>query len=221
MAMSFVSTVSAAKIAAASIAVAMGSRIEVAFRRGSTRAVILPYGMRSDGQKPNTAGATVPCRPMAKKAPTGSKRRDAPRRRRHEFRTDRVGDRLGEDAIDLGLVGRVEGPAAHRVHRLQLAGMASSPEARRDSLVEHPAQREMDHPLAEALLCEPVEPLHRREVLREPRLPELGISATQVVATELRARPHAPGQEAAAESAVSQHGNPVRSAIRQDIAFDR
>src|ERR1700719_1824247 len=49
-------------------------------------------------------------------------------RRRHEFRPDRIGDRLAQDPIDLGLGGRIEPPARHPVDRLQLIGMTRAPQ---------------------------------------------------------------------------------------------
>src|SRR5262249_1148493 len=76
-------------------------------------------------------------------------RRDAARRRRHEFGADRIADRCGEDAVDLRLGGRIEMPAAHLINRIQLAGMACAPQRRGDALIEHPANRQMDHSLVE------------------------------------------------------------------------
>src|SRR5262247_4828558 len=94
-------------------------------------------------------------------------RRDAARRRRHEFGADRIADRCGEDAIDLRLGGRIEVPAAHLVNRIQLAGVACAPQRRGDALIEHPANRQMDHPLVEALPGELVEPRHGSEIFPE------------------------------------------------------
>src|SRR5947209_15304451 len=94
-------------------------------------------------------------------------RRDAARRRRHEFGADRIADRCGQDAIDLRLGGRIEVPAAHLVNRIQLTGVACAPQRRGDALIEHPANRQMDHSLVEALLGELIEPRHGSEILSE------------------------------------------------------
>jgi len=91
-------------------------------------------------------------------------RRDAPRRRRHEFGADRIADRCGEDAVDLRLGGRIEVPAAHLINRIQLAGMACAPQRRGDALIEHPANRQMDHSLVEALPGELIELSHASEI---------------------------------------------------------
>jgi hypothetical protein len=65
--------------------------------------------------------------------------RDAARRRCHEFRPDWIGDRFGQDPVDLSLDGRIEPPARHLVDRLQLVGMtrrASEPDRYRCSRFE-------------------------------------------------------------------------------------
>src|SRR5262249_62415529 len=59
-------------------------------------------------------------RPLATVA--SHSRRNAARRRRHEFGADRVADRRGEDAIDLPLGPRIELADPHLVHPLPLAG---------------------------------------------------------------------------------------------------
>ncbi len=51
------------------------------------------------------------------------------------------GDRLLEDAIDLGFGGGIQRPSGHLVHRLQLTRMAGAPQRRGDPLVEHPTDR--------------------------------------------------------------------------------
>ena len=45
-------------------------------------------------------------------------RRDAARRRCHEFRPDWIGDRFAQDPIDFRLCGRIEPPARRLVDRL-------------------------------------------------------------------------------------------------------
>ena len=58
------------------------------------------------------------------------------------------------------------------------------------------------------------------QILREPRLEELRIRAPQVVATENRACPHSSRQQASAQRSISQHRDPVPSAIGQKVGFD-
>src|SRR5713226_7213435 len=119
---------------------------------------------------------------------------DAARRRRHEFRADRIGYRFAQDPIDLGLGGRIERPAADLVDRLQLTGMARAPQRRGDPLVQHPTDRQVDAPLAEALLREAIEPIHGGKILREAWLLEFWVRAAQVVAVEFGIRPHPAGE---------------------------
>src|SRR5580658_6390422 len=117
----------------------------------------------------------------------------AARRRRHELRADRIGDRFAQDPIDLSFGRGIEPPASHLVDRLQLIGMARAPQRRGDTLIEHPADSQLNNVLAETLLSELVEPLHRRKILPEPRLLELWISAPQIVAGESRIGTHSSG----------------------------
>src|ERR1700730_14649322 len=152
--------------------------------------------------------------------PPRSGRRVAARWRRHEFRANRLADRCVQDAVDLRLGGRIEPPPAHLVDRLQLAGVASPPQGRRDALVEHPADRQIDDALAEALLREPIEPLHGSEILREARLLEFWIGAAQVVAREFAVCPHPAGEETAAQRAIAERRDLVLEAIGQDVGLD-
>src|ERR1700719_5061731 len=84
--------------------------------------------------------------------------RDAARRRRHEFRADRIGDRCAQDAIDLRLGGCIEPPPVHLVDRLQLSRVTRTPQRRGYPLVKHPTDRKVDDPLAVAFLGETIEP---------------------------------------------------------------
>ena len=49
------------------------------------------------------------------------------RRRGHELRADRIGNRFMQDPIDLGLGRGIKPPASHFVDRLQLVGMTRAP----------------------------------------------------------------------------------------------
>src|SRR5215472_13233767 len=120
-------------------------------------------------------------------------------------------------AIDLRLGGRIEVPAAHLINRIQLTGMACAPQRRGDALIEHPANRQMDHSLVEALLGELIEPRHGSEILAEPRPLKFRIAAAKVVALEFAVRPHPSGQEAAAECAIAKGRDSVLSAIGKDV----
>jgi len=116
--------------------------------------------------------------------------RDAARRRCHEFRPDGIADGRLENAIDLRLRRCVEPPAAYTVDRLQLTRVACAPQRGRDSLIQHPADRQVDDAPSELLLREFVELLYGRQILRETRLPEFRIAAAKVVTFEpLRMRP--------------------------------
>src|SRR5262245_39168183 len=129
-------------------------------------------------------------------------------------------DFCGEDAIDLRLGGRIEVPAAHLINWIQLAGVACAPQRRGDALIEHPANRQMDHPFVEALLSELVEPRHGSEILSKPRLLKFRIGAAKVIALKFAVRPHPSRQEAAAECAVAKGRDPVLSAIGEDVGLD-
>src|SRR5262249_30172993 len=157
-------------------------------------------------------------RPLATVA--SHSRRNAARRRRHEFGADRMADRRGEDAIDLRLGARIEVPAAHLIDRIQLAGVACAPQRRGDALIEHPANRQVDHSLVEASLGELIEPRHGGEILPEAWLLKFRIGAAKIIALEFGVRPHPPGQEAAAECAVAKDRDLVLSAIGEDVGLD-
>src|ERR1700730_794316 len=95
------------------------------------------------------AQPTLPVPMMAsfiRQAPSGC--RTVPsgnaRGRGHELRADRIGDRFAQDPIDLGLGRGIKPPARHRVDRLQLIGMTRAPQRRGDTLIEHPADSELN-----------------------------------------------------------------------------
>src|SRR5580700_810570 len=116
---------------------------------------------------------------------------NAARWRSHELRANRIGDRLLQDPIDLGLGGDIEPPARYPVDRLQLIGMTRAPQRRGNTLVEHPTDRHLNDALAETVLGEPIEPLHGGQILRKPGLEELRVTASQIVAIENGIWPHA------------------------------
>jgi hypothetical protein len=122
---------------------------------------------------------------------------NAARRRRHEFRADWIGDGFTQNPIYLGLGGGIERPANHSVNWLQLIRMTRPPQCCCDSLVEHPANRQVNSALAEALR-KAIELGHGGEVLCEPMFLELRVSAPQIVAAKNRIRLHASRQEAPA-----------------------
>src|SRR5262249_57756979 len=110
-----------------------------------------------------------------------------------ESGADRTADGRGGDAIDLRLGRRIEAPAAHLVNRLQLAGVARAPQRGGDALIEHPANRQMDHSLVEALPGELIEPLNSSEIVPEAWLLKFRIGAAKIVAAEFAVRPHPSG----------------------------
>src|SRR5215510_10937255 len=111
-------------------------------------------------------------------------------------------------------------PAAHLINRIQLAGAACAPQRRGDALIEHPANRQMDHSLVEALLGELIEPRHGSEILPEAWPLKFRIGAAKVVALELAVQPHPSRQEAAAECAVVIGRDLVLLAIGKDVGLD-
>ena len=54
---------------------------------------------------------------------------DATRRRRHEFRADRIAYSFTQDSIDLGLCRGINSPARYFINRRQLIGMTRAPQA--------------------------------------------------------------------------------------------
>src|SRR5207248_9398863 len=100
-------------------------------------------------------------------------------------------------------------PAAHLVNWNELVRVARTPECGGNAGIERPADRQVDDPLAKALLRQAIQPFHGSKVLREARLLEFRIGAAQVVAVERAVRPHASGEETAAERAISEGRNLV------------
>src|ERR1700757_1722692 len=145
---------------------------------------------------------------------------DAARSRRHEFRADWIGNRFAQNPMDLISGGGIQPPAGNLADWLQLRWMTGPPQCHRDSLVEHPADRQMNDAFAETSQGELIEALHRVEILREPRLEKFGVAETQIVAVERRKRLHPPGQQAAAQGAVAQCRDLVVTAIRQKVGLD-
>src|SRR5258708_35419369 len=130
----------------------------------------------------------------------------AARGRRQEFGVDGIADRCLENAIDLRLGRCVKLPATYLADWLQLAGVACTPSA--------VVNRQMDHVLAV------VEPGHGGEILRETRLLKFRIGAAKIIAIEFAVRPHAPGQETAAEGAIAQGRDLVLLAIGEKGGLD-
>src|SRR5262249_7924664 len=89
-----------------------------------------------------------------------------------------------------------------------------------DALIEHPADRQMDDVLAEALLRELIEPCHGGEILRKPRPLKFWIGTTKIITLEFAVRPHAPGQEPAAVRAVREGRDLVLSAIGEGLGVN-
>ena len=107
-------------------------------------------------------------------------------RRRHEFGADRIDDRLRHDPIDLELGAGVERPPEYLVDRLQLAGVARSPECRSRTPVEEPTHRQLDDPLAITLSGELIETPDSSEILQIARRLEFRVGQAKIVALEMR-----------------------------------
>jgi len=75
----------------------------------------------------------------------------------------------------------------------QLIRTPRAPQRRGNTLIEHPANRQVNNALAETLPGEPIQPLHGGHILCEPRLAEFRIAAPKIVAIEDRVRRHASG----------------------------
>jgi hypothetical protein len=92
--------------------------------------------------------------------------------RRHEFRSDRIADAIGEDTVDLHQCIAVQLPAHDVGERIELIGMLGAPQ--RDTkrlLIEHPPHRQIKDTLAVLLTRERITALGAR--LEFHSLPEL------------------------------------------------
>src|SRR3989441_8294559 len=98
--------------------------------------------------------------------------------------------------------------------------MASALQCGGDALIEHPANRQVDHAFVEALLGDLIEPCHGSEILPETRLLKLRIRAAKIVALEFAVRPHPSRQEAAAERAIAEGRELVLLAIGENVGLD-
>src|SRR6266516_4372320 len=155
------------------------------------------------------------------RAPSSHLRRvERTRRRSHELRADRIGDRVPQDGLDPRFDIWAQMPPDNVVDGSNLVGAPSAPKRNGDALIENPADRESEYALAVARSCQPIERFDRCEVLLESRRLELRVNPTQVVAGERRFRSHAPGQQPAAQCPVREGGNALATAVRQHVAFD-
>src|SRR3989442_2561970 len=107
-------------------------------------------------------------------------------RRSHEFRADRVRDRLRQDAIDGRARVVVETPTEHILDRRELIGPPGAPERDRRPLIQDPANRQRQDVLAVALAGQAIERGDRVEILPVPSRLELRIRQAKVIAGEPR-----------------------------------
>src|SRR5580704_15133096 len=106
-------------------------------------------------------------------------------RRRHELRPDRIRDGARKDRVDLAHGVGIDAPAHDLTRRRELIGPSRTPQRHAAARpVEHPPQRQVDDPLAEALSRKAIERLDRLQVLGKTRRAEFRIAAAQVVARE-------------------------------------
>jgi hypothetical protein len=104
---------------------------------------------------------------------------------RHELRSDRIGDRVCKDALDLVHRSGVDAPAHGLTDGRKLIGPTRSPQG--DicvAAIEHPANREMDDPLAVVVVGKAIERLDRGEILPKARRLKFRVVPAQVVAGE-------------------------------------
>src|ERR1700722_10765185 len=161
--------------------------------------------------KSSQSAAAPPLRPIGNRV---ASRRDAARRRRHEFGTNRIGYGFAQDPIDLGLGRGVERPAGDIVDGPQLIRTPRAPQRRGNALIEHPTNRQVNNALVETLPCKLIKLLHGGHILYEPRLHKFWVSTPQVVAIEDRTRLHSSGQQAAAQRSISECRYFIFAAIR-------
>ena len=77
---------------------------------------------------------------------------------------------LGDDLIDLGHGSGIDAPAQHILHWIELVRVSGAPEGNRIRRpIKHPAQRQMNHPLAKVLLCKPIERGYGRQIFGKVR----------------------------------------------------
>jgi hypothetical protein len=70
-------------------------------------------------------------------------------RRRHEFGTDWIFNKLAYDSINFGQAGGIQLPSHHAVEGIELIGLSSSPKSGAHRLlIEYPAQRQMNNSFA-------------------------------------------------------------------------
>src|SRR5271163_418537 len=94
-------------------------------------------------------------------------------------------------------------PSHHFTNRIELVGTTGAPERRADAvLVQYPAKREVEDPLAVVVARESIETRDRLQVFAVSRPLELGVGATEIVAVENRPGVYAPAQQAAAYRAI-------------------
>src|SRR5450755_831797 len=98
--------------------------------------------------------------------------------------------------------------------------MASAPQCRRDALIEHPANRQLNDALVEAPASKLVEPLYRGKIVGESRLVKLRVAAAQIVALECGIRSHPSRQQATAQCSIAECRDLVVAAIAQEIRLD-
>jgi hypothetical protein len=120
--------------------------------------------------------------------------RSDPIGRRHEFRTNRIPDRLLQNAVDIGHRSAVDMPAGDAGGRRELIGAARAPQCDIPfAAIEYPSHGEMNHAPAVMFLREPVQSLDRGKVLFEARRDKFRIVFAQVVAGEAARSGHAAG----------------------------
>src|SRR5208282_2046741 len=129
---------------------------------------------------------------------------------RHELRSDRIGDRLAEAALDLVHGRGVDMPAHGLADSRQLIGSTRTPQGDiRIAAIERPTNREMDDPLAVVVVRKSIKCLDRGEILRKPRRLKFRVVLSQVIAGEAAIDGHLPREKPPAKRAVGEHREPM------------
>src|SRR4029079_14351862 len=142
-------------------------------------------------------------------------------RRSHELRADGTGNRVSQDAVDLRLVGSIERPTGYFGCRPQLVGITGAPQRRGDTLVECPANGQVDDSFSKTVLGQLIQAVHGGEILSKAGLLKLRVGPSQVVASEDRVGSHSSRQQPTAEGPIAERRGAVLRAIRQDIGLER
>src|SRR5437879_4092065 len=139
----------------------------------------------------------------------------------HELGSDGIRHGFAQDAINFRPGRGIQRPAGDVLRLVQLIGPARAPQRDAHSLIEHPADGQVNHAPLELLPGELVELLHGREVLREAGRLELRVHSSQIIALEFGIDAHPAAQQSAAQRSISERCDAVPAAVGKNLRFDR